>query len=279
MRIALGLGWALSLESRSVPSRKKGLDLLLRALGSKNYRLYFFGQAVSLIGTWIQQIAMSWLVYRLTKSTLLLGVVGFASDIPVLLLVPVAGVLADKFKRHRILAITQTLAALQACILAILVFTNQAAVWHIIVLSALLGIIHAFDIPARQAFLVDVVEDKKDLGNAIALNSFIFNGALLIGPSIAGFLIVFFGEGACFILNGVSYLVLIGALLRMKLSTRKMVSANLQLGRGIMEGANYAFRSVPIRSISNAGCPSQFHGGILYAAHAGIRRRYFARRS
>jgi Na+/melibiose symporter-like transporter len=152
MRIALGLGWALSLESRSVPSRKKGLDLLLRALGSKNYRLYFFGQAVSLIGTWIQQIAMSWLVYRLTKSTLLLGVVGFASDIPVLLLVPVAGVLADKFKRHRILAITQTLAALQACILAILVFTNQAAVWHIIVLSALLGIIHAFDyLPARPS--------------------------------------------------------------------------------------------------------------------------------
>jgi len=116
------------------------------------------------------------------------------------------------------LAITQTLAALQAFILAILVLTNQAAVWHVIVLSALLGIINAFDIPARQAFLVDVVEDKKDLGNAIALNSFIFNGALLIGPSIAGFLIVFFGEGACFILNGVSYLALIGALLRMKIS-------------------------------------------------------------
>jgi MFS family permease len=248
------LGWALiekfaSLESRSVPNRKKGLNLLLRALGSKNYRLYFFGQAVSLIGTWIQQIAMRWLVYRLTKSTLLLGVVGFASDIPVFLLVPVAGVLADKFKRHRILAITQTLAALQAFILAILVLTNQAAVWHIMVLGALLGIINAFDIPARQAFLVDVVENKKDLGNAIALNSFIFNGALLIGPSIAGVLIALFGEGPCFILNGVSYLALIGALLRMKISDRKMTSANLQFGRGILEGATYAFRSVPIRSI------------------------------
>ena len=238
-----------SLESESVADRKKGLNLILRALASKNYRLYFCGQAVSLIGTWIQQIAMRWLVYRLTKSTLLLGFVGFASDIPVFLLVPVAGVLADKFKRHRILAITQTLAAVQAFVLAILVLTNRAAVWHIIVLSALLGIINAFDIPARQAFLVDVVEDKKDLGNAIALNSFIFNGALLIGPSIAGFLIVFFGEGACFILNGVSYLALIGALLRMKISDRKMASANLQLGRGILEGATYAFRSVPIRSI------------------------------
>lgn len=205
-----------------MPNRKKGLNLLLRALGSKNYRLYFFGQAVSLIGTWMQQIAMRWLVYRLTKSVLLLGIVGFASDIPVFLLVPVAGVLADKFKRHRILAITQTLAALQAFILALLVLTNQAAVWHIMVLGALLGIINAFDIPARQAFLVDVVENKKDLGNAIALNSFIFNGALLIGPSVAGVLIALFGEGPCFILNGVSYLALIGALLRMKIPDKKM---------------------------------------------------------
>jgi len=196
----------------------------------------------------MQQIAMRWLVYRLTKSELLLGLVGFASDIPVFLLVPVAGVLADKFKRHRILAITQTLAAVQAFILAILVLTNQVAVWHIMVLGALLGIINAFDIPARQAFLMDVVE-KEDLGNAIALNSFIFNGALLIGPSIAGVLIALFGEAPCFILNGVSYLALIGMLLRMKISDRKMASANLQLGRGILEGVTYAFKSVPIRSI------------------------------
>ena len=229
--------------------KKTGLKLLLRALGSKNYRLYFIGQAVSLIGTWIQQIAMRWLVYRLTKSELLLGVVGFASDIPVFFLVPFAGVLADKLKRHRILAITQGLSALQAFVLAILVITGQIAVWHVVVLGIFLGIISAFDIPARQAFLVDVVENKEDLGNAIALNSFIFNGALLIGPSIAGVLIAFFGEGPCFVLNGVSYLALIGALYFMKIPDRKIASANLQVGRGILEGATYAFRSVPIRSI------------------------------
>ena len=230
-------------------NRKNKFHLLLRALGSKNYRLYFLGQAVSLIGTWIQQIAMRWLVYRLTKSELLLGVIGFASDIPVFLLVPIAGVLADKFKRHRILAITQTLAALQAFILAVLVLTDQAAVWHILALGVLLGIINAFDIPARQAFLVDLIEDKKDLGNAIALNSFIFNGAMLIGPSIAGVMIALFGEAPCFILNGVSYLAIIGAFLGMKIPERKMAAANLQLGRGILEGFTYAFRSVPIRSI------------------------------
>jgi len=223
--------------------------LLFRALGSRNYRLYFFGQAVSLIGTWMQQIAMRWLVYRLTKSELLLGVVGFASDIPVFFLVPFAGVLADKFKRQRILAITQGLAALQALILAILVITDQVAVWHLVVLGALLGVINAFDIPTRQSFLVEVVENKEDLGNAIALNSFVFNGALLIGPILAGVMIAFFGEGPCLILNGVSYLALIGALLLMKIPERKMASGNIQLGRGILEGATYAFRSVPIRSI------------------------------
>ncbi len=239
----------MKIESRSVANRKKGFNLLLRALGSRNYRLYFFGQAVSLVGTWMQQIAMRWLVYRLTKSELLLGVVGFASDIPVFLLVPFAGLLADKFKRHRILAITQGLAALQAFILAILVITNQATVWHIVVLGALLGIVNAFDIPARQAFLFEVVENKEDLGNAIALNSFIFNGALLIGPLIAGVLIASLGEELCFILNGVSYLAVIGALFLMKIPDRKMASGNLEVWRGILEGATYAFRSVPIRSI------------------------------
>lgn len=229
--------------------KKTGFKLLLRSLGSKNYRLFFFGQAVSLVGTWMQQIAMRWLVYRLTKSELLLGVVGFASDIPVFFLVPVAGVLADKFKRHRILAATQALAALQAFILAILVITDQVAVWHIVVLGGLLGVVNAFDIPARQAFLVEVVEKKEDLGNAIALNSFIFNGALLVGPLIAGVLIAFVGEELCFILNGISYLAVIGALFLMNIPERKIASGNLKVGRGILEGATYAFRSVPIRSI------------------------------
>lgn len=232
-----------------MPNREKGLNLLLRALSSRNYRLYFFGQAVSLVGTWMQQIGMRWLVYRLTKSELLLGVVGFASDIPIFFLVPFAGLFADKFKRHRILAITQGLAALQAFILAILVVTNQAAVWHIVVLGALLGIVNAFDIPARQAFLVEVIEKKEDLGNAIALNSFIFNGALLIGPLAAGVLIASLGEELCFILNGISYLAVLGALFLMKIPERRMASGNLEVCRGILEGAIYAFRSVPIRSI------------------------------
>ncbi len=230
-------------------NNKKGLNSLLRALGSRNYRLYFCGQAVSLIGTWMQQIAMRWLVYRLTKSELLLGFVGFASAIPVFFLVPFAGVVADKFKRHRILAMTQGLAALQTFTVAVLVLMDQVAVWHVLLLGVFLGIINAFDIPTRQAFLVEVVENKEDLGNAIALNSFIFNGALLVGPSLAGVLIAFFGEGLCFVLNGMSYLALIGALYFMKIPDRKITSANLEVGRGILEGATYAFRSVPIRSI------------------------------
>ena len=229
--------------------KKTGPKLLFRALDSRNYRLYFTGQAVSLIGTWIQQIAMRWLVYRLTKSEMLLGVVTFASDIPVFFLVPFAGLLADKFKRHRILAITQALSAFHAFVLAALVITDQIAVWHIVVLGIFLGIISAFDIPVRQAFLVDVLEKKEDLGNAIALNSFIFNGAMLVGPSIAGIVIAFFGEGPGFVLNGVSYLALIVALYCMKIPDRKIASANLQVGHGILEGAAYAFRSVPIRSI------------------------------
>ncbi len=229
--------------------KKTGFKLLFRALSSKNYRLYFTGQAVSLIGTWIQQIAMRWLVYRLTKSALLLGVVGFASDIPVFFLVPFAGVFADKLKRHRILAITQALSALQAFVLAILVITDQIAVWHLVILGIFLGIINAFDIPARQAFLVDVVEKKEDIGNAIVLNSFIFNGAMLIGPAIAGILIAFFGEGLGFVVNGISYLALIVALSCMKIPDRKIASANLKVGHGILEGATYAFRSIPIRSI------------------------------
>lgn len=190
-----------------------------------------------MIGTWIQQIAMRWLVYRLTKSELLLGIVGFASD------------MADKLNRRRMLTITQTLSVLQALVLAILVITDLIAVWHIVALGTLSGIISAFDIPARQAFLIDVVETKEDLGNAIALNSLVLNGTMLVGPSIAGGLIALWGEGSCFVLNGVSYLALVGLLYFIRMPERKIASANLQVGRGILEGATYAFRSVPIRSI------------------------------
>ena len=232
-----------------MPGETKGLKLLVRALSSRNFRLFFFGQAVSLIGTWMQLIAMRWLVYRLTKSELMLGVVGFISDIPLFFLVPFAGVLADRLKRHRIMVVTQALSALQAAILAVLVLTDLVAVWHVLVLSGLLGIISAFDITARQAFIVDMIEDRKDLPNAIALNSFIFNGALLIGPAIAGVLIALVGEGPCFALNSLSYLAVLGALFLMKVPQKTFSSSPLDLKAALTEGAVYTLASAPIRSV------------------------------
>ncbi len=222
---------------------------LVRALGSRNFRLFFFGQAVSLIGTWMQIIAMRWLVYRLTKSELMLGIVGFISDAPLFLLVPFAGVLVDRLKRHRIMVVTQALSAFQAAVLAVLVLTEQVAVWHVFALGGLLGIVSAFDITARQAFIVDIIEDRNDLPNAIALNSFIFNGALLIGPAIAGVLIALVGEGPCFALNSLSYLAVLGALFLMKIPEKTFSVSQLDFKAAIMEGAAYTLASVPIRSI------------------------------
>ena len=232
-----------------MPSETKGLQFLVRALGSRNFRLFFFGQAVSLIGTWMQLIAMRWLVYRLTKSELMLGMVGFISDAPLFLLVPFAGVLADRLKRHRIMVVTQALSALQAALLALLVLTDQVAVWHVLVLGGLLGVVSAFDITARQAFIVDIIEERENLPNAIALNSFIFNGALLIGPAVAGILIAVVGEGPCFALNSLSYLAVLGALFLMKIPEKTFSASPLNLQAAIIEGAAYTFASVPMRSI------------------------------
>jgi MFS family permease len=232
-----------------MPNESRGLKFLVRALDSRNFRLFFFGQAVSLIGTWMQLIAMRWLVYRLTKSELMLGIVGFISDIPLFLLVPFAGVLADRLKRHRIMAVTQALAALQAAVLAVLVITDTVAVWHVLVLGGILGVVSAFDITARQAFIVDIIENRNDLPNAIALNSFIFNGALLIGPAIAGTLIAVVGEGPCFALNSLSYLAVLGALFLMKIPEKTFSSSALDFTAALKEGAAYTFASVPIRTI------------------------------
>lgn len=232
-----------------MPNESRGLKFLVRALDSRNFRLFFFGQAVSLIGTWMQLIAMRWLVYRLTKSELMLGIVGFISDIPLFLLVPFAGVLADRLKRHRIMAVTQALAALQAAVLAVLVITDTVAVWHVLVLGGILGVVSAFDITARQAFIVDIIENRNDLPNAIALNSFIFNGALLIGPAIAGTLIAVVGEGPCFALNSLSYLAVLGALFLMKIPEKTFSSSALDFAAALKEGAAYTFASVPIRTI------------------------------
>ena len=225
------------------------LSLILRAFKYRNYRLFFGGQGVSLIGTWMQSIAMSWLVYRLTGSALLLGVVGFCSQIPTFILSPFAGVLADRMNRYKILLVTQTLAMLQAFALAYLVLSGRIQVWHILALSSFLGLVNSFDIPARQSFVVELVEKKEDLGNAIALNSSMFNGARLIGPSVAGVLISAVGEGMCFLLNGVSYLAVLGALLAMKVPHGSNKSAAEPVFNRLREGFRYTFRYAPIRYI------------------------------
>lgn len=220
-----------------------------RSLKHRNYRLFFAGQGISLIGTWMQQLAMSWLVYRLSNSALLLGVVGFAGQIPSFLIAPFAGVLADRWNKRRVIVITQTLSMIQAFALAALVLTKVIAVWHIIVLGILLGCVNAFDITTRQAFVPDMIENKEDLGNAIALNSSLFNAARLIGPAIAGILIAVVGEGMCFLLNGISYIAVIIALLMMKVEKAPRREVKASFRNEIGQGFSYVFGSVPMRSI------------------------------
>ena len=226
------------------------IKTVFRALRHKNYRLFFGGQSISLIGTWMQQIAVSWLVYTMTNSAFLLGLVGFSSQISTFLLAPLAGVIADRHHRHRLLIITQSLAMLQAIVLFVLYATHTIAVWHIIVLSFFLGAVNAFDIPVRQSFTVDMITDREDLGNAIALNSSMVNVARLIGPSIGGILIALFGEGTCFLINAVSYIAVLLSLALMKLPPwesleRQKESVMIQL----KEGFFYAINFMPIRTI------------------------------
>jgi len=223
--------------------------VMFRALNSRNYRLFFSGQSISLIGTWMQRIALGWLVYRLTNSPVLLGITGFSSLFPTFIFAPFAGVIADQTNRHRILIITQTLAMIQALILAALVLTNTITVTHIILLSIMLALIRGFDIPARQAFVVEMVEDKKNLGNAIALNSATFNSARLIGPSIAGLVIALVGEGICFLINGVSYIAVILALMAMKFKKTRISHAAKNIFPELCQGFVYAFGSKRIRSV------------------------------
>lgn len=192
---------------------------------------------------------MSWLVYRLTSSPFLLGLVGFVGQMPVFLFTTFAGVLADRVSRNRVLVITQTLSMAQALILASLVLTGTVRVWHIICLNIFLGFIDCIDIPTRQSFVVEMVEDKKDLGNAIALNSSMMTAAQLLGPSIAGLLIAAFGEGMCFFLNGVSYIGVIASLLAMKIRRREIEGRGEPVLKGLSEGVQYAFGFPPIRSI------------------------------
>ena len=222
---------------------------LLRALRSRNYRLFFAGQGVSMVGTWMQQVAMSWLVYRLTGSAWLLGVVGFTSQAPSFFFSPVAGVLADRWDRRRLLVATQSLAMLQAAVLAAVVLTKVVQVWQIVLLSLLLGIVNAFDIPVRQSFVVEMVDDREDLGNAIALNSSMVNGARLIGPAIAGLLVSAVGEGICFVLNSASYLAVILALAAMRLAPLQPSRQRRRMHHELFEGISYAVGFAPIRNI------------------------------
>ncbi len=221
--------------------------LLVRALRHRNYRLFFTGQTISMVGTWMQDIAINWLIYQLTGSALLLGTVTFCSKIPGFILGPVAGLLVDRFSRHKIIVFTQVISMLQALVMAVLVLYNRIEVWHVMALGTLLGCVQAFDMPARHAFIVDMVDDREDMNNAIALNSIIINVARLVGPSIAGILIAVVGEGICFLLNAGSFIAVIAALLAMKIRPRPMEPSRHSLGRELCEGFTYAYHFLPIR--------------------------------
>jgi len=224
-------------------------SIVFRSLQYRNYRLFFAGQSISLIGTWMQRIAMPWLVYNLTGSALLLGVVAFAGQIPIFILSPVAGVLTDRWNRYKVLLITQIMSAVQAFVLAALCLSGIIQVWHLIVLSIILGCTNAFDVPARHSFVIDMVEKKEHLGNAIALNSLMFNGARLIGPSIAGILLASTSEGVCFLINAISYLFVIISLLMMRLNLKETIIKEKKILKDLREGLTYVFGFAPIKYI------------------------------
>jgi MFS family permease len=221
----------------------------LPALRSRNYRLFFAGQGISLTGSWMTQLATIWLVYHLTQSPLMLGVVGFTSQILNFVFGPFGGVFVDRFSRHRTLIGTQILAMIQSLLLALLALTGVIQVWHIIVLSLFQGLINAVDAPARQAFVPELVEKREDLASAIAINSTMFNGARLIGPAIGGLLIAKVGPAYCFLIDGFSYIAVICALLAMEIKPIKIPKAKVNPLQSIKEGFVYAFSFAPIRSI------------------------------
>jgi MFS family permease len=222
---------------------------VLRALRYRNYRLFFGGQILSLVGTWITTTATSWLVYRLTGSAWLLGVVGFAGQFPAFLLGPFSGIVVDRWNRHRLLVLTQTLAMLQSFALAVLTLSGRITIEAIVVLNIVQGLVNAFDMPGRQSFLIQMIDNKEDLGNAIALNSSMVNVARLVGPSIAGVIIAAAGEGWCFLVDGVSYLAVIMALLLMRIERAAPRSSHGHALQQFKEGFTYAFGFAPIRSV------------------------------
>jgi MFS family permease len=223
---------------------------MLRPLAHRDYRLFFGGQCVSQVGTWMQQMTVIWLAYRLTGDALLVGVVGFCAQFPTFALSPLAGVWADRFDRRRLLLLTQTLAMFQALTLAALTLGDAVTIWTLMLLVALLGAINALDMTASQAFVKELVRQREDLGSAIALNSSIVNGARLIGPALAGLVIRFTGEGGCFLLNGLSFLAVLVALGLMRPATVAPAAIGRQpLWRSLREGVAYTFENRPVRDL------------------------------
>ncbi|HEU5415893.1 MAG TPA: MFS transporter [Candidatus Angelobacter sp.] len=248
-------------NSNQTPSAQaEGVRFLVRALRHRNYRLFFGGQSVSLIGTWMTRIATSWLVYRLTGSAMLLGLVGFAGQLPTFLLAPFAGVWVDRWNRHRVLVVTQVLAMLQSFALAVLALTGRITAWDILWLNAFQGAINAFDMPARQAFVLEMVTDRGDLSNAIALNSSMVNMARLIGPSIAGLIIAVVGEGYCFLIDGFSYLAVIASLLFMRLATVAPTRRGKNTLADLKEGWQYVTGFAPVRDVMLLLCVASLMG-------------------
>jgi MFS family permease len=221
------------------------LPATLRTLRYRNMQLFFSGQSISLVGTWMQNVAQAWLVYRLTGSSVLLGLVSFAGQIPVFLAAPLAGIVADRFRRHRVVIATQTTSMLLAFALAALTLTGTVRIWHIFVLAALGGVVNAFDIPARQALIVDMVS-RDDLMNAIALNSSMFNASRVLGPAVAGLLVASIGEGWCFFANGVSYIAVIVGLLFIRVAAHKPVKQPGTPLEDVIEGFRFVIGSPPI---------------------------------
>ncbi|HEX5483618.1 MAG TPA: MFS transporter [Terriglobia bacterium] len=266
---------------RGVHQTKSRLPPMFRALRHRNYRLFFSGQIVSLVGTWMQSIAQAWLVYRLTGSSFLLGLVGFAGQIPVFLLAPVGGMVADRYSRHRIVVVTQTAAMALAFILAAITLLEHIQVWQIMLLAVLLGFVNAFEVPARQAFVVEMVSPD-DLINAIALNSSMVNSARILGPAIAGVMVAAIGEGWCFFVNGVSYVAVIAGLLMIVVSPRERARQAASGLESIKEGFRFVLRTGPIRAlllllglVSVTGMPYSvlmpiFAGTVLHSGAQGL---------
>ncbi len=238
-----------SIQNAPEPVSAGGYSHAWRALRHRNFRLFFGGQTISLVGTWMTRIATSWLVYRLTGSALLLGTVSFAGQIPTFILAPVAGVLVDRWNRRKVLLWTQTLAMVQSLLLAWLTLTHRITIKEIVALSVMQGMVNAFDMPGRQAFMGQMVEQREDLSNAIAINSSMVNSARLIGPSLAGLVIAASSEGWCFLIDGISYIAVIISLVMMRVRADAVRRETASMLAQIREGWSYVSTFVPIRTI------------------------------